>query len=151
MKKGLLIAGIVAVLDQASKFAALSLLTRDVEITSFFNLTLAFNRGVSFSMLAGGGQAWLIAMTSTVAAGLVVWLDREKDPLARAGLGLIIGGAVGNIIDRLRVGAVVDFLDFHIGEWHWPTFNAADSAICLGAALILIAGALEYWRKRLDA
>ena len=83
---------------------------------------------------------------SVVAAAIVTvltyWLSRVESPLLAGAISLIIGGAVGNVIDRIRFGAVVDFLDFHIGSWHWPAFNIADSAICVGVAVMLLDGLL---------
>jgi signal peptidase II len=69
---------------------------------------------------------------------LTYWLSRVESPLLAVAIGLIIGGAIGNVIDRIRFGAVVDFLDFHVGSWHWPAFNVADSAICVGVAVMLL-------------
>ena len=79
-----------------------------------------------------------------IVAGLIYWLSRVSNPLLAVAIGLIIGGAVGNVVDRIRHGAVVDFLDFHIGYWHWPAFNFADSAICLGVATMLLDGLLLH-------
>ena len=154
MKRGLALAVATFVLDQLSKAAVLRYVADDITVTRHFNLILVYNRGVSFSLLTSDGryaQAWLVALASVIVAGLLVWMRKEKEPLARRGLGLIVGGAVGNIADRLRIGAVVDFLDFHVGEWHWAAFNLADSAICLGAGLILLAGFIEYKGKKRHA
>ena len=76
--------------------------------------------------------------------GSIYWLSRVSSPLLAIAIGLIVGGAVGNVVDRIRHGAVVDFLDFHIGYWHWPAFNLADSAICLGVAMMLLDGLLLH-------
>jgi len=73
---------------------------------------------------------------------LIYWLSRVGSPLLATAIGLIIGGAIGNVVDRVRLGAVVDFLDFHVGRWHWPAFNVADSAICVGVAVMLLDGLL---------
>ena len=83
-----------------------------------------------------------------IVAGLVYWLRRVTSPLLAVAIGLIIGGAVGNVVDRIRLGAVVDFLDFHIGSWHWPAFNLADSAICVGVAAMLLDGLLLHRETR---
>ncbi|MGC2204056.1 MAG: signal peptidase II, partial [Stellaceae bacterium] len=112
-------------------------------ITSFFNLVLTYNRGISFGLFNGG--AGVSAVIFSVAAAAIVlvliyWLSRAESPLLAVAIGLIIGGAVGNVIDRLRHGAVIDFLDFHIGSLHWPAFNLADSAICVGVAAMLLEG-----------
>jgi signal peptidase II len=140
---GLLLALTVLVLDQATKGLALASLDpyEPVVVTPFFNLVLVWNRGVSFGMLAGHGAwgPWLLtAMAAAIGAFLIVWLWRETRAVTRAALWLVLAGAVGNVIDRLRFGAVVDFLDFHAFGYHWPAFNVADSAIVVGAGLILL-------------
>lgn len=142
---GLALAAAVLAADQLTKELALAHLdpTRPLEVTSFFNLVLVWNRGVSFGLLAGtGGSApWLlIGLAAAISALLVVWLRREPRSLPRAALWLVLAGAVGNVIDRLRHGAVVDFLDFHLSGHHWPAFNVADSAIVIGAGLLLFDG-----------
>ena len=121
--------------------------TAPIAVTPFFNLVLVWNRGVSFGMFdraarsrPGCSRAWR-SRSVVGAAGLAVARDQ---PLTAAGLGLVIGGAVGNMIDRVRFGAVVDFLDFHALGYHWPAFNVADSAICIGAALLLVDGLLMH-------
>ena len=130
--------------DQATKAAALAAapdLAQGVEVLPFFNLVLAHNRGVTFGLLATddpAGRWLLILLTGAVTAGLLVWLVRVQGRIQAAALGLIIGGALGNLVDRLRHGAVTDFLDFHVQGYHWPAFNLADSAIVLGVALLLI-------------
>ncbi|NBB69005.1 MAG: signal peptidase II [Alphaproteobacteria bacterium] len=147
------VAAILAV-DQASKAAVLraySPLTWPWEVTSYFNLVLVWNRGVSFGLMGGNDgdlQRWaLVALAVGVAAVLTVWLARGvDDPLQRWSFRLIVAGAVGNAIDRVVHGAVVDFLDFHYAGWHWPAFNVADSAIVVGAAL-LVADGLRPRRK----
>jgi signal peptidase II len=148
--RGLATAVVVAILDQLSKAAVLAHFAgrpfRDREtVTSFFNLVLTYNRGISFGLFnAGAGVNALVF--SVVAAAIVVvlifWLSRAGSPFLAVAIGLIIGGAVGNVIDRLRLGAVVDFLDFHVGSLHWPAFNVADSAICIGVAAMLLDGLL---------
>jgi signal peptidase II len=140
---GLLLALAVLVLDQATKWLALARLDafEPVAITPFFNLVLVWNRGVSFGLLAGTGEhgPWLLTlMTVSIGAFLIVWLWRETRPVVRAALWLVLAGAAGNLIDRVRFGAVVDFLDFHVFGYHWPAFNVADSAIVVGAGLILL-------------
>jgi signal peptidase II len=137
----LLALGILA-LDQATKWAALRWLDlyEPLVVTPFFNLVLVWNRGVSFGMLAGAGRhgPWLLTgLAAAIGAFLIVWLYRETRPVTRTALVLVLTGAVGNVIDRLRFGAVVDFLDFHAFGYHWPAFNVADSAIVIGAGLIL--------------
>ena len=111
-------------------------------VTGFFNMVLVFNRGAAFSFLAGadGWQTPLLAGFAIVAAAVVSWFI-VKDPGKRLfclGLALILGGALGNVIDRVRFGHVVDFLDFHAFGAHWPAFNVADSAITVGAVILVL-------------
>jgi signal peptidase II len=110
-------------------------------VTSFFNLVLVFNPGASFSFLAdaGGWQRWFfIVLALAISAWLVVMIRQHaRERLLPFALALVLGGALGNVIDRLRFGAVVDFLDFHVAGWHWPAFNVADSAITVGVVLLL--------------
>ncbi|GHU01543.1 lipoprotein signal peptidase [Alphaproteobacteria bacterium] len=146
MRKCAWLAAAVFVADQASKAFAVAYFDGALGIkplTGFFNFVLTYNRGISFSLLSGEGLASRLALTALAAAivgGLVIWLRREDDPAARGGLALLIGGALGNIADRVARGAVVDFLDFYAWGWHWPAFNLADTAICLGAATVLLSG-----------
>ena len=138
---GFSLAALVVLLDQASKWAVLAWLAEPVRVTPFFNLVLVWNRGVSFGMLAGAGVPWVLSgLALAVVVALTVWLRRTDSVPVGVGLGLVIGGALGNVIDRIRFGAVVDFLDFHAMGWHWPAFNVADSAICLGAVVLLADG-----------
>jgi signal peptidase II len=115
-----------------------------VPVTSFFNMVLVYNKGAAFSFLsdAPGWQTPLLIGFALVAMTVVaVLLVRSPGrTMLSCGLALILGGALGNVIDRLRYGQVVDFLDFHAGGWHWPAFNVADSAITVGAALLIIDG-----------
>ena len=139
---GLLVAFFVVVFDQVSKwviFDYLSHTERVLEITSWFNLVTAWNTGVSFSMLNDLGRmgVYILSIFSLkVVVILIYWMYKEKVPMMQWALGFVIGGAVGNVIDRIRIGAVFDFLDVHIGTHHWPAFNVADSFICIGAVLI---------------
>lgn len=135
----------VLLADQATKYLASSNLAfnQPLAVLPSFNLTLAHNRGAAFGILsdAPGWQRWFFTvLTVVVVSGLLIWLrrlERREWPLAGA-LALIIGGAVGNLVDRLRFGYVVDFLDVYVGSYHWPTFNIADSAISVGAVGILL-------------
>lgn len=132
------------VADQVTKATALSLLTQGtaVPVLPGFNLTLGFNEGASFGMMGGvmaGKPLLMAALTGALTLAFAVMAFRAQHPLERIGYGLVVGGALGNIIDRLRQGAVTDFLDFYWRDWHWPTFNVADIAITLGAVLILAA------------
>jgi signal peptidase II len=150
LRLGLVVAGLVVLLDQLSKLAILLLLDHAVAVTPFLNLVLVWNRGVSFGMFASAGalMPWLLSgLALAVVVALGLWLRRVEHPLAGSALGLIIGGALGNVIDRVRFGAVVDFLDFHALGHHWPAFNVADSAICVGAALLLVDGLLAPRRQ----
>lgn len=143
---GILIAIGVIVLDQISKMFVYSYLLevgKAVEVTSFFNLVSAWNTGVSFSMfnnLGVNGVYILSAFSLGVVLFLLFWLNKEKSLYMRVSLGFVIGGAIGNVIDRIRLGAVYDFLDVHVGIHHWPAFNVADSFICVGAVLIILDG-----------
>ena len=111
-------------------------------VTSFFNLVRAHNTGAAFSFLrdASGWQRWLFTGIGVVAAGAIVWMliAHAGQKLFSFALACILGGAVGNVIDRLRLGYVVDFLDFHYADLHFPAFNLADSAISVGVALLLL-------------
>jgi signal peptidase II len=154
LRTSLLVVATILAVDQATKMAVLraySPLTWPVEVTPFFNLVLVWNRGVSFGLFGandGEVQRWVLAgLALAVAAVLAVWLARGvRAPLQRWSFRLIVAGAVGNAVDRVLHGAVVDFLDFHYAGWHWPAFNVADSAIVVGA-LLLLADGLRPTRK----
>ena len=114
-----------------------------IEVTSFFNLVLVGNTGVSFGLFRGAGARWfLVAVSLAVVVALLVWLWRARAMLIQLGVGLVIGGALGNVIDRVRLGAVVDFLDFYAFQVHWPAFNLADSAIVAGVIVLVLDGVL---------
>jgi signal peptidase II len=140
----LVLAAIVLVLDQASKQWILGSfrLLESVVVTPFFNLVLVFNSGAAFSFLAGSGgwQKWFfIVLAMAISVWLLHMLRRHsRESLLPTALAMILGGAQGNVIDRLRFDAVVDFLDFHVAGYHWPAFNVADSAITVGVALLLL-------------
>ncbi len=141
----LLLAGDVLLLDQLSKWLMLGILPPDrpsLEITPFFNLALVWNSGISFGMLAAQRlPLFLTALSLVIVAILLKWLYKNSSWRVALALGSIIGGALGNVIDRLRFQAVVDFLDVHIGHYHWPAFNIADSAIFIGV-VVLCAGSI---------
>ena len=150
LARGLAVAAVVAILDQLSKAAILNFFaahtpgSREI-VTSFFNLALTYNRGMSFGLFNDGpglSALFFSLVAAVIVAVLVYWLRRVANLFLAVAIGLIIGGAVGNVIDRIRLGAVVDFLDFHIGYWHWPAFNLADSAICIGVTAMLLDGLL---------
>jgi signal peptidase II len=153
VRLGLTVALLLLGFDQLTKWLALHVLdlaARPIAVTPFFNLVMVWNRGVSFGMLDTLGEAapWLLSgLSVAVVIALLFWLRRSEHPIMAVGLGLVIGGALGNVIDRLRYGAVVDFLDFHLAGWHWPAFNLADAGICVGAGLILVDGLLAPRRQ----
>ena len=125
-----------------------------LEVTGFFNLVLAFNKGAAFSLLAqapGWQTPVLVAIALAAAAILSALIVRNLHKrLLCTGLALVLGGALGNLVDRLRLGHVVDFIDLHAAGWHWPAFNVADSAISIGAVLLILDGFLGR-EKRPDA
>jgi signal peptidase II len=144
LARWLILAALVVALDQASKGWLLTQFSPGEArpVTDFFNLVLVFNRGAAFSFLADAGgwqHGFFILLAVTVSVWIVVMLRRHaRERLLPTALALILGGALGNLVDRLRLGAVVDFLDVHLAGYHWPAFNLADSAITLGIALMLI-------------
>lgn len=136
---------VILVLDQLVKFWIIEdvrLRERGfIDVAPFFNLTWVENRGVSMGMLTADGDLgrWLlVALTAAISAGVAIWLWRERNRLDVVALGLVFGGAIGNIIDRIRFGYVVDFLHFFWGEWHFYVFNVADAAITIGVILLLL-------------
>jgi signal peptidase II len=144
LKLGLALAVLAIVLDQLSKWLIVTQVMtppRVIEVTPFFKIVLAWNTGVSFSMLDMGGAfgRWgLSVLALIIVVVLFFWLRKTGRRLPAIGLGLVIGGALGNVIDRIRVGAVADFLLFHWHEAYWPAFNVADCAITLGVAALLV-------------
>ena len=148
------LAAAVVVADQLVKAVVLArfLPGERVELAGFLNLVLVFNKGAAFSFLAGAGgwQTPLFAAFAVAAAlvlGFLIYRNPEKN-LVNAAFALVLGGAVGNVIDRLRIGAVVDFVDFHALGWHFPAFNVADSAITVGAALLIYEGFVHDEKRR---
>ena len=143
MIRWLALAAVIAALDQLSKFAVARILTAgvNIEVAPFFNLVLVRNRGAAFSFLssASGWQRELFIAIALIASAWIVYLLRRysRQTLFCFALSLILGGAIGNVIDRVLFGAVIDFLDFHVAGYHWPAFNVADSAITCGAALLV--------------
>ncbi len=141
LRFGLVLAGIVVVLDQLSKAVMLAVLPEPgmrLIVAGFFNLVHVRNKGVSFGMLPELGPWLLSGLALVIVAVLVAWLQRARERLIAVALGLTIGGALGNVIDRVRMGAVFDFLDFHAFGYHWPAFNLADAAITVGIAVLLV-------------
>jgi signal peptidase II len=145
MRRILWIAGAVVAADQATKWLALELLTYHVPVPllPFLNLTLVHNTGAAFGFLssASGWQNLFFIAVAVVAVGVVLSMLRKlksSELQLAVALVLVLGGAVGNLIDRLIYGYVIDFIDFYIGSWHFWTFNVADSAITIGAILLLL-------------
>jgi signal peptidase II len=144
---GLGLAAVVLVLDQATKWWMLEVvgiaLRPPIEVTPFFNLVMVWNRGVSFGLFAHEAEVMpyvLSGVAVAISVALFVWLARAERRWIAAAIGLVVGGAVGNVIDRLRFGAVADFFDLHVAGWHWPAFNVADAAIVVGVGMILLDG-----------
>lgn len=136
---------LVIFLDQLTKYLVLHHIDieQSVQVLPFLNFSLRFNTGAAFSFLSsvGGWQIYLLSgIAIAVSVGLLIWLYRlsEKEWLTGICLSLILGGALGNLIDRLRFGFVVDFIDFHIRTWHFATFNVADSAVSIGAVVLVL-------------
>jgi signal peptidase II len=138
------IALVIAILDQITKEIVLGRFTEgeSLPVTSFFSLVLAFNTGAAFSFLAdaGGWQRIFFIVVAATAVVVILWLLRKHsdEPVFCLGLSLILGGAIGNLWDRVWLGKVVDFLLFFYKDWHWPAFNVADSAITVGAAILIV-------------
>jgi len=146
----LALGALVVLLDQVTKWLIVAVVMqppRVVEVTGFFNLVLTHNTGVSFGIWTGQSawKPWVLSgLALTIVAGLLFWLRQQTRALPSLGIGLVVGGAVGNVIDRMHAPGVIDFLDFH--GWlfdfppfrgHWPAFNVADSAIAVGVGLLL--------------
>ena len=151
---GLAVAAVVALVDQLAKASILGLFAERppgtlLAVTPFFNLTLTWNRGMSFGLFDNDSALNTVVFTvlaAVIVLGLLVWLWRAREALVVLAIGLVIGGAIGNVIDRLWRGAVVDFLDFHLGQWHFYVFNTADAAISVGVALMLLDSLLAQGR-----
>lgn len=153
LRPGLILAGIVLVLDQLTKHWAMEAMRpmgvwetpfytpQRIEVLPFLDMVMAWNRGVSFGIFNNGGD-WNAVILSTLSVAiciaLVVWMKKAETLPVALGLGAIIGGALGNVIDRVRFGAVADFIDVHAMGWHWPAFNLADSAITVGAIVLIL-------------
>lgn len=137
------IAAVIVLLDQVTKIAIIRAFSygESLPVTSFFNLVLTYNKGAAFSFLAGesGWQRYFFSAIAVAAVVFIIYLLKRHPGhrLFSWALTLILGGAVGNLIDRVLYGHVIDFLDFHVNNWHWPAFNVADSAICVGAVLFV--------------
>jgi signal peptidase II len=145
MLRWLWVSVVVLLLDQCSKLLANSMLAlhQSVDVIPSLAIRLAYNSGAAFSFLseASGWQRWFFVVLSLVVIGiLIVWIRRlpSEQAMMALALALILGGAVGNLVDRVLYGYVIDFIDVYYGSWHWPTFNIADSAISAGAFLLLL-------------
>ncbi len=158
VKQGLLIAALVILLDQISKIWLMHWFgvtgpddrAPAVPVTGFFDLVAVWNRGVSFSLFSNhdGSGAWILSLVALVITGaMLVWLWRAQGLRLALGLGMVIGGALGNVIDRVRFGAVFDFLFFYYQQYSWPAFNIADTGISVGVGLLLIDSLLDSRRK----
>lgn len=136
------VVAVIALADQLTKWAVVqsSIMDGPIVLTPFLRLIYAENTGSAFSFLAEQG-AWarwlLVVLAAAISIFLAVWLVRRPPPLESFALALILGGAIGNLCDRIRLGYVVDFIDAHIGTYHWPTFNIADSGITIGIVVLL--------------
>ena len=148
----MLVAACMAVLDQLSKLLVVSSIAEHDTVPvvhGFFNLVNLRNRGAAFGFLNSPNIEWQFWLF-LVATGVAIWAiwklarDAAYDPRLFVGLGGILGGAVGNLVDRIRLRAVIDFLDVYVGSWHWPAFNIADAAICLGAGLVVF----SMWKPK---
>jgi signal peptidase II len=158
IRLGLPVAAIVIALDQATKtWIVQDIMSppRWIEVTSFFNIVMVWNRGASFGLFSTQSpwtQAVLGGFAILISIVLAVWMYRARSKWLAGALGLVIGGALGNAIDRAIYGAVADFLDFHAYGYHWPSFNVADIAISVGVVMLLFDGLLEKRRDhKLDA
>ena len=145
IKPWIWLSALVIVLDQATKYLAETLLVmhQPVPVMPSFNLMLTYNTGAAFSFLAdaGGWQRWFfLGLGALISIGLVIWLMRLKseEKWLAVALTLILGGAIGNLIDRAWLGQVIDFIQIYYDRWYWPAFNIADSAITAGAVLLIV-------------
>lgn len=158
VKQGLLFAALVILLDQVSKIWLMDYLgvagpdqrAAGFPVTGFFDIVGVWNKGVSFSLFSNhdGSGAWILSLVALVITGaMLVWLWRAQGLRLALGLGMVIGGALGNVIDRVRFGAVFDFLFFYYQQYSWPAFNIADTGISVGVGLLLIDSLLDSRRK----
>ncbi len=135
---------VILVLDQASKWWVLAVVMQPpqrIAVTPFFNLVTGWNRGVSFGMFDSDSpiSGWILSALALVIVGFLLnWLRKENKRHISLAIGMIVGGAIGNVADRIMHGAVFDFLDVHVANYHWPAFNIADSGITVGAAILIL-------------
>ncbi len=144
--KGMILALLIIVIDQLSKWFVMEKLLIDsvgkkiqtIELLPFFNIVTVWNKGISFGLFDGLGFPAVFVVISILAViALFIWMMKTNCKITILALSLIIGGAIANVIDRVRFGAVADFLDFYVGSYHWPAFNVADSCITIGAAVMI--------------
>ncbi len=151
---GVVAAIVVLAADQATKWWIVDIVRvsegEPIVLLSVLNLTLVKNHGITFGLFNGFGR-WnsllLAGVALAVVVGLVIWLRRAESRLVATALGVIVGGALSNVTDRLRFGFVVDFIDAHLGDWHWYVFNVADAAIVCGVTALVIDGLLPRGRS----
>jgi signal peptidase II len=150
---GMGLAAVIFILDQLSKWFVLNNIMvppHTLRITSFFNIVLAWNRGISFGLLSSNNPYNIIILSGIAlafSAVITFWIWRAETKTMALAFGLVLGGAVGNLLDRLRFGAVTDFLDFHLYGYHWYTFNVADAAIVGGVGIIFLEYIREIWSE----
>lgn len=135
------VAAVTIAVDQATKAAAFDYVGHSgiINMAPFLAIRTGMNSGVAFGLATQAHPVVLVTVAAAISFLLLVLIWRSRSPLERTGLGMILGGAIGNIADRLRFGAVRDFIDFHWGAWHWPAFNLADAFITLGVLILLVA------------
>jgi len=152
LKNWLWLVPLIILLDYFTKQYALShlILHDPMPVMPFFNFTLVYNTGAAFGFLSSiepSWERWLLSGISLLASGFFIhWYRHADNQVQRLGLALIIGGALGNFIDRAFYGFVIDFLDVYVGQHHWPAFNIADSAICIGVGLLILSW-VKYERR----
>ncbi len=113
----------------------------EISFIPFFNIVMVWNQGISFGMFSGGSETgkWLlIGLAFFITLWFGAWLLKTQSRMQAIAIAMVIGGAIGNVIDRFRFGAVIDFIDFHVGSWHFPAFNVADSSICIGVGILIV-------------
>jgi signal peptidase II len=145
LKKGFFLSLLTLLIDFLSKYAVVKYFSSNsgnVEVTSFFNISLVYNKGISFGLFNNLSYSnYLFCFVSVFIIGFLLgWMKKTTNSKENIALGLIIGGAIGNVIDRIIYPGVVDFLEFHWKGYYWPSFNVADSAICVGVCILLIFG-----------
>ena len=150
-----MLAALVYIMDQASKLVVRNVLVPEswqhLYVTPFFNIVHAWNYGVSFSLFSGNTDArryTLIGIMVIISLIVMYWLHHAQNKRQATAYGLILGGAIGNIADRVMIGAVFDFLQFHLAEYYWPSFNIADSAIVIGVGLLLLDSFMQRNKNR---